>query len=36
MLSLNRRFGLSQVEEALVVRELVQSGLTGVEVGTRS
>jgi ParB-like chromosome segregation protein Spo0J len=33
MLSLNRRFGLSQVEEALVVRELVQSGLTGVEVG---
>lgn len=34
MLSLNRRFGLSQVEEALVVRELVQGGLTGVEVGT--
>ena len=33
MLSLNRRFGLSQVEEALVVRELVQGGLTGVEVG---
>ena len=34
MLSLNRRFGLSQVEEALVVRELIRSGLTGVEVGT--
>ncbi|MBU0479407.1 ParB N-terminal domain-containing protein [bacterium] len=34
MLSLNRRFGLSQVEEALVVRELTRSGLTGVEVGT--
>jgi len=34
MLSLNRRFGLSQVEEALVVRELVHSGLTGAEVGT--
>ncbi len=33
MLSLNRRFGLSQVEEALVVRELLRSGLTGVEVG---
>ena len=33
MLSLNRRFGLSQVEEALVVRELCRSGLTGVEVG---
>jgi ParB-like chromosome segregation protein Spo0J len=32
MLSLNRRFGLSQVEEALVVRELIRSGLTGVEV----
>lgn len=34
MLSLNRRFGLSQVEEALVVRELIRGGLTGVEVGT--
>lgn len=34
MLSLNRRFGLSQVEEALVVQELVRSGLTGMEVGT--
>jgi ParB-like chromosome segregation protein Spo0J len=34
MLSLNRRFGLSQVEEALVVQELIRSGLTGVEVGT--
>jgi len=34
MLSLNRRFGLSQVEEALVVRELCRGGLTGVEVGT--
>ncbi len=33
MLSLNRRFGLSQVEEALVVQELIRSGLTGVEVG---
>ncbi len=33
MLSLNRRFGLSQIEEALVVRELTSSGLTGVEVG---
>lgn len=33
MLSLNRRFGLSPVEEALVVQELVRSGLTGVEVG---
>jgi ParB-like chromosome segregation protein Spo0J len=33
MLSLNRRFGLSQFEEALVVRELTRSGLTGVEVG---
>jgi ParB-like chromosome segregation protein Spo0J len=33
MLSLNRRFGLSHVEEALVVRELLRSGLTGVEVG---
>lgn len=33
MLSLNRRFGLSHVEEALVVRELVDSGLTGVQVG---
>lgn len=33
MLSLNRRFGLSQVEEALVVRELIRSGLNGVEVG---
>ncbi len=33
MLSLNRRFGLSPVEEALVVRELVSTGLTGVEVG---
>jgi ParB-like chromosome segregation protein Spo0J len=34
MLSLNRGFGFSQVEEALVVRELCRSGLTGVEVGT--
>jgi ParB-like chromosome segregation protein Spo0J len=34
MLSLNRRFGLSQVEEALVVRELIRGGMTGVEVGT--
>jgi len=33
MLSLNRRFGMSQVEEALVVQELIQSGLTGTEVG---
>ena len=33
MLSLNRRFGLTQVEEALVVRELTRKGLTGVEVG---
>jgi ParB-like chromosome segregation protein Spo0J len=33
MLSLNRRFGLSHVEEALVVQELLRSGLTGVEVG---
>lgn len=33
MLSLNRRFGLSQLEEALVVRELSRSGLTGMEVG---
>lgn len=33
MMSLNRRFGLSPVEEALVVRELVRDGLTGVEVG---
>lgn len=33
MLSLNRRFGLSPVEEALVAQELVRSGLTGVEVG---
>ena len=33
MLSLNRRFGLSEVEEALVVRELLRSGLTGVQVG---
>jgi ParB-like chromosome segregation protein Spo0J len=33
MLSLNRRFGLSQLEEALVVRELSRSGLTGVQVG---
>jgi len=33
MISLNRRFGLSHVEEALVIRELVASGLTGVEVG---
>ena len=33
MLSLNRRFGLSQVEEALVVKELTRGGLTGVEVG---
>ena len=33
MLSLNRRFGLSQVEEALVVRELCRGGLSGVEVG---
>ena len=33
MLSLNRRFGLSHVEEALVVQELLGSGLTGVEVG---
>lgn len=34
MLSLNRRFGLSHLEEALVVRELVQSGLTGTQVAT--
>jgi ParB-like chromosome segregation protein Spo0J len=33
LLSLNRRFGLSPVEEALVVQELVRSGLNGVEVG---
>ena len=33
MLSLNRRFGLSPVEEALVVQELLRSGLTGVEAG---
>lgn len=33
MLSLNRRFGLSPVEEALVVRELTTTGLNGVEVG---
>ncbi len=33
MVSLNRRFGLSQVEEALVVRELIRGGLTGVQVG---
>jgi len=33
MLSLNRRFGLSPVEEALVVQELTRGGLTGVEVG---
>lgn len=33
MLSLNRRFGLSQIEEALVIQELVRGGLTGVEVG---
>ena len=33
MISLNRRFGLSHVEEALVVRELIASGLTGPEVG---
>ncbi len=33
MLSLNRRFGLSPVEEALVVRELITTGLNGVEVG---
>jgi ParB-like chromosome segregation protein Spo0J len=33
MLSLNRRFGLSHIEEALVVRELTRDGLTGVQVG---
>jgi ParB-like chromosome segregation protein Spo0J len=33
MLSLNRRFGLSHVEEALVVQELCRTGLTGVDVG---
>jgi ParB-like chromosome segregation protein Spo0J len=33
MLSLNRRFGMSQVEEALVVREMIHSGLTGTDVG---
>lgn len=33
MVSLNRRFGLSQVEEALVVRELIRNGRTGEEVG---
>ena len=33
MLSLNRRFGLSHVEEAMVVRELNAGGLTGTEVG---
>lgn len=32
MLSLNRQFGLSHVEEALVVQELVASGLTGTDV----
>jgi ParB-like chromosome segregation protein Spo0J len=33
MLSLNRRFGLSQIEEALVIQELTHGGLTGVDVG---
>jgi ParB-like chromosome segregation protein Spo0J len=33
MLSLNRRFELSQFEEALVIQELTRNGLTGVEVG---
>jgi len=33
MLSLNRRFGLSQIEEALVIQELTRGGMSGVEVG---
>ncbi len=33
VLSINRRFGLSPIEEALIVREMVRSGLNGVEVG---
>ncbi len=34
MVSLNRRFGLSHIEEALLVQELIGGGLTGVQVGT--
>lgn len=33
MLSLNRRYGPSQLEEALVIQELTRDGLTGVEIG---
>ncbi len=34
MVSLNRRFGLSHIEEALLVRELIRGGMTGAQVGT--